>query len=102
VLGGEVGGVLDLLPFAGGWIDVGVEIDAQLLGQVGHRIDEGLPQEPLGKGDGVTPGLAAEALEALLLGPDVEGGGLLLVKRAATPVASAGLLELDPVALDQR
>jgi hypothetical protein len=102
VLRGEVGGVFDFLLFAHARVDGRLDVDAQFLRQVAHRVDEGLPHQPLHEADRVAAGLTPEALEALLVRPHIERRRLLTVKRAQPFVAATRLLQLDPMALNER
>ena len=67
---------------------------------VGQRLQRRLEVQPLGlhhERERVARGLAAEAVVVLLVGPDVERGAALVVKRAQPEVAvDAGAAQLGP------
>ena len=88
---GPLHGVEQLGPALAVLADLGVLVQhhAGPVGQQPHGIDEvevlGVPDE----GDGITRGLAAEAVVEALLGVDAERGALLGVERAQAGPAPA-------------
>ena len=72
------------------------QLDAVLVGEPLDRLGEGEPVDLHQEGDDVAALLAAEAVEELARGLDVEGRGLLVVEGAqALERAAAGLAERD-------
>src|ERR671934_578642 len=76
-----------------------LELHVEAVGEELDRADEVDALALLDEGDRVAPLAAAEALERAALGRDAEARGSLLVERAETDVASAGLPQTR-VALD--
>ncbi len=94
MLGGQIGDLFELLSLERGWILRGLQLHPGVAGEIPHRVDEALSQEPLEECDGVAADLAAEAVEPLQIGGDVERGGLLLVEGALAFEAPTRLLQL--------
>ena len=69
--------------------------DAHALRELLHRLDERQALQQHQELEGISTGLASEAVEDVLVWDDVEGGGLLLMERTQPLVGLAEAIERD-------